>query len=335
MLLIIQNNKMKIMRKFQITALLFTYLATSSCDEHLQQSESQLVLLSSANNSSSYKWTELTADAAFPKGYNFQFMNIRDTIWALHAAGNWYSSDGKTWAKSILTNSINNAGFLDYVYFNNALYALGRFEGNIEKYKLTTEISRSTDMKNWTVSKESNLPKRFFYHPFVFQNKIWIIGGSDDKQQYADIWNSTDGINWIKQADNLPFGKRDGSQFVFLNNKIYMLNNDVWSSADGITWKQETKEIAKGEEIFGYAAVVFDNKIWLLGCNRNGSFKSEVLVSDNGKTWSAQNAPWSPRGGIAACVYKGKIFMTGGKYGGTTDKPDFIYSNDVWSLEKQ
>ena len=26
--------------------------------------------------------------------------------------------------------------------------------------------------------------------------------------------------------------------------------------------------------------------------------------------------------------------MTGGKYGGTPDKPNFIYSNDVWSLEK-
>jgi hypothetical protein len=27
--------------------------------------------------------------------------------------------------------------------------------------------------------------------------------------------------------------------------------------------------------------------------------------------------------------------MTGGKYGGTPDRPEFIYSNDVWTLEKR
>lgn len=97
-------------------------------------------------------------------------------------------------------------------------------------------------------------------------------------------------------ADNLPFGKRDDSQFAILNNKVYLLNNDVWSSADAIHWIKETNEIVSGENIFGYAAVVYDNKIWLLGCNRKGKFKSEILVSSDGKTWAAQNAPWSPRG---------------------------------------
>jgi len=27
--------------------------------------------------------------------------------------------------------------------------------------------------------------------------------------------------------------------------------------------------------------------------------------------------------------------MTGGKYGGTPDQPDFRYSNDVWTLERK
>jgi hypothetical protein len=30
----------------------------------------------------------------------------------------------------------------------------------------------------------------------------------------------------------------------------------------------------------------------------------------------------------------GKIYMTGGKYGGTLGMPDFHYSNDVWMLSK-
>ena len=292
--------------------------------------------LSQETLSQGYTWTEYTGNAPFPKSYNFQLFNIRDTLWAFHSAGNWYSANGKDWTKSRLPNSINNLAFLDYVFFNNAVYGLGHFEGNIENYKLSTEIFKTTDLKSWTVlSTESSLPKRFFYHPFVFQSKIWIIGGSDDRQQFADAWNSADGINWIRVANNLPFGKKENSQFVFFNNKIFMLNNDVWSSTDGKKWIKETDEIVKGQSIFGYAPVVFDNKIWLLGCNRNNVFKSELLVSDDGKTWTAERAPWSPRGGIAACVFKEKLFMTGGKYGGPgiAGQTEFVYSNDVWSLE--
>ena len=282
-----------------------------------------------------YRWEQLTPNASFPRSYNFELFAIRDTLWAFHSDGSWFSLNGKDWAKSKLANSIYNLAFLDYVEFNDAIWGLGHFEGNIEKFKLTTPIYRTTDMRQWLViAEKSNLPERFFYHPFVFNNKIWIIGGSNEADQFSDIWNSDDGVKWKKVADYLPFGKRDNSQFVLLNNKIYMLNNDVWSSTDGINWAKEADEIFPGENIFGYAPVVFDQRIWLLGCNRNGKFKNEILVSDDGRRWTAQQAPWTPRGGIAACVFKGKIIMTGGKYGGTPDKPEFIYSNDVWSLEK-
>ncbi|MBL7740470.1 MAG: hypothetical protein JNK14_14730 [Chitinophagaceae bacterium] len=295
------------------------------------------VLVTGSAKPGSYQWTEQTPAAPFSKSYNFQLFTVRDTLWAFHPAGTWYSVNGKDWAKSQLPNSINNLAFLDYAAFGNKILGLGHFEGNINQYSLTTEIYQTTDMRNWSVlAKESNLPVRFFYHPFVFKNKIWIIGGSNGTDSFADVWNSDDGVHWIKRADNMPFGKREGDQFVVFNDRIYMLGNDVWSSDDGLNWKQETKEIVHGESIFGYASLVFDNKIWLLGCNRNGTFKSEILTSSDGKQWKAHRAPWSPRGGIAACIYNGEIFMTGGKYGGPgiDGQTEFIYSNDVWSLRK-
>ncbi len=280
-----------------------------------------------------YHWTKLLDSAPWPKSYNFQMFSIRDTLWTFHPAGNWYSTDGTHWTKSRLTNPIYNHAFLDCITFKNAVLGLGHFEGNIETFTFTPEIYSSTNMEEWTLlAKKSNLPERFFYHPFVFNDKIWIIGGEDKHTKYADIWNSTDGIHWIKQRDNAPFGKRSGSQVVSLNGKLYLLDNDVWSSVNGLDWTKETDEIVKGEQIFGYSAQVLDDKIWLLGCNRNGQFSSQVLVSSDGKHWEGQNAPWSPRGGIAATVHKGKIFMTGGKYGGTPNMPDFRYSNDVWTL---
>lgn len=283
-----------------------------------------------------YVWTKVLDSADWKKNYNFQMFSNRDTLWTFHPDGNWFSTNGLNWIKSQLPNPICNLAFLDYIQLNDEVLGLGYFKGNIEQFTYKPIIFKTSDYKDWdTLSKQSNLPKRFFYHPFTFENKIWIIGGEDKYSKYSDIWNSTDGVNWIKQKENLPFGERSGSQIVFLKGKLYLLDNDVWSSADGLNWQRVTDEIVKGEQIFGYSAQVFDNKIWLLGCNRNGQFSSQVLVSSDGQNWSSQDAPWLPRGGIAATVHKGKIYMTGGKYGGTPNHPKFRYDNDVWTLEKK
>jgi hypothetical protein len=303
-----------------------------SCSGRSTQKDSPPLVQTSVHSDTGYVWTKLLDSADWKKSYNFQMFTIRDTMWVFHPDGNWFSTDGVGWKKSILTNSINNLAFLDYVIFNGSVYGLGYFDGNIETFTFRPEIHITTDMKRWSTLK-SNLPPRFFYHPFVFDNKIWIIGGEDKERKYADIWNSSDGTNWIKQKDDLPFGKRSGSQVVQMDGKLYLLDNDVWISTDALNWKKLTDEIVKGEQIFGYSAQIMDNKIWLLGCNRNGQFTSQVLVSSDGKNWVGMDAPWSPRGGIAATVFHGKIYMTGGKYGGTPNHPDFRYSNDVWVLE--
>ena len=318
----------------QFIPLLISLLA--SCASQTNSNTSSQVDKSEKTTNSSYVWTKLLDSAEWKKNYNFQMFSSRDTLWTFHPDGNWYSTDGINWTKSQLSNSIYNLAFLDYIQFNDAILGLGHFEGNIEQFSFKPEIYKTNDFNNWTtISKQSNLPKRFFYHPFVFDKKIWIIGGEDKDTKYSDIWNSTDGIHWIQQKQDLPFGKRSGSQIVLLNGKLYLLDNDVWVSTDALNWELVTNEIVKGEQIFGYSAQVYDNKIWLLGCNRNGQFSSQVLFSADGKNWQTQNAPWLPRGGIAATVHKNKIYMTGGKYGGTPNHPDFRYDNDVWTLEKK
>jgi len=285
---------------------------------------------------SRYVWTKVLDSAGWRKSYNFQMFTQHDTAWVFHHDGNWYSTNGKTWAKSQLGNAIANLAFLDYVQFKGAMYGLGHFEGNIEHFTFKPVIYRTTDFKHWQIlSVRSNLPARFFYHPFVFNHKIWIIGGEDKDRQYSDIWNSADGITWIKQRDNLPFGKRNHSQVVVFKGKLFLLNSDVWTSTNGLDWTLLAPEILKGEQVFGYTPVVYDNKIWLVGCNRNGRFYSQVLVSSDGKNWAGQTAPWTPRGAMASTVFKGKIYITGGKYGGMPNHPDFRYSNDVWTLEKK
>ena len=320
--------------KQKLIAALFIVLVSCSnqSDKNTQIQTENLPI----KNDTGYVWTKLLDSGNWKKSYNFQMFTINEKLWIFHPDGNWFSTNGTDWTKSPLTNSIYNLAFLKYVSFNNSVYGLGHFEGNIEHFTFRPEIYKTTDFKHWdTIATNSNLPNRFFYHPFVFENKIWIIGGEDKNTQYADIWNSPDGITWTKQKDNLPFGKRIHSNIINFNGTLYLLNNDVWTSKDGLNWKLLTSELIKGEDIFGYAVAVLDNKIWLLGCNRNGQFSSQVLVSSDGKNWQRQDAPWTPRGGIAAAVLNGKIYMTGGKYGGTPNDPEFRYSNDVWTLGKK
>lgn len=281
-----------------------------------------------------YQWIKLLDSAAWKKSYNFQMFTIRDTLWTFHPDGTWYSVDGTKWTKGPLHNIIANMAFLDYVLRNDTLYGLGYLQGNIETFTFKPDIYRSTNMRKWiTVSDKSTLPARFFYHPYVFRNTFWFIGGEDRQHKYNDIWQSDDGIQWKQVKSNLPFGERSGSQVVQKNDSLFLLDNDVWCSTDGLNWIRLTEEIVKDQPIFGYNAVVMDNTIFLLGCNRNGQFTSQVLYSRNGKDWMGMDAPWSARGGVAATIYRGKIYMTGGKYGGTPQMPDFHYSNDVWVLD--
>lgn len=312
------------------------FLILFSCKTSSEDTKAAIAQSEELTSDSSFVWTKLLDSAKWGKNYNFQMFSHNDTLWTFHHDGNWQSIDGINWVGSDLPNAIFNLAFLDYVQFNGAIYGLGYFKENIEEYEFRSEIYKTTNFKTWTtISKSSNLPNRFFHHPFLFDGKVWIIGGEDRNTKYSDIWNSEDGITWIKQKDDLPFGKQSGSQIVILKDNLYLLDNDVWSSTDGRIWQLVTDQIIQGEQIFGYSAQVFDDKIWLLGCNRNGQFTSQVLYSSDGKEWQTHSAPWLPRGGVAATVHHERVYMTGGKYGGTPNHPDFRYDNDLWVLEKK
>ena len=279
---------------------------------------------------SSYQWIKLLDSAPWKKTYNYQLFAIRDTLWCFHPDTVWYSVDAVNWSTSGLSDAVNNQAFLDYVVKNDSVFGFGYFEGNIERYTFQPKVFTTSNLRSWKESA-SNLPRLFFYHPFVFNNKFWIIGG-EEQEVSSEIWSSNDGRNWFKEKTSTALGKRTGSQIVKLRDTLYLLNNDVWRSTDAINWTKVSDAIVPGQTIFGYAALVYNNKIWLLGCNRNGQFTSNVLNSSDGIHWEEQEAPWLPRGGIAATVFKNQIIMTGGKYGGTPNHPEFRYDNDVWVM---
>lgn len=300
---------------------------------------------SATESRNDYSWTRVTDHATFPEGYNFPLFNFRKRLWAFHSEGNWYSEDGKNWTKADLPALGLRTGYQQYIQFNDSIYALGAMEGNYLNLKLDSRISRtSDDLKRWEViAEKSELPPRVFYGATVFAGKMWLFGGFDGTNYYNDVWNSGDGIHWRRVAEKSPWTARSNPTSVVFKNEIWLIgggiidgqiSNDVWRSADGINWIRVADKMGE-KPVFGFAAAVYDDKIWLVGLNRNDGFRNALLVSSDGANWLEQPAPWSPRGGVATCIFDGKLFMTGGKYSVTENgNIRFIYSNDVWYMAR-
>lgn len=312
---------------------------------------SLLALCSTSANTAltnDYQWSIVTADAGYPKGYNYPVFVVNDQMWALNNGG-WVSTDGKSWTKTTLPESSLKSAFQDYVFFKGQVYALGTMQGNVENMTLTSRIARTRNFQNWEVLTErSNLPDRVFYGSVVFRDKIWLFGGWDGKKYYNDIWNSDDGVVWKRVAEHAAWSARNVGIVLIFHNKLWFhgggvndgersnnpnSENETWTSDDGVNWTQLK---TKFEDHLSGTPVVYDEKIWLIGGNRNdGKFENAAFVSPDGVTWQRQPAPWSPRGGVAAWVYGDKLYMTGGKFSETVNgEIRFIYSNDVWVMSK-
>ncbi len=60
----------------------------------------------------------------------------------------------------------------------------------------------------------------------VFDNKIWVIGGSFSPNPLNDVWSSTDGITWTEETASAEWGARISHRSVVFNNKIWRTGGD-------------------------------------------------------------------------------------------------------------
>jgi hypothetical protein len=303
-----------------------------------------LILAASSQSASAYQWERMTEAAAFPKGYNFPVHVMPDGRFvALRSEGSYESRDGRTWTKTSLPPNGLNSAYLAYVQHRGEAWSFGQLNGNYLNFSIDPVVERTDGYRRWVrLGPSPTLPKVIFYAAISFNDAIWILGGYDGKAASNAVWKSVDGMNWSKAAA-APWSARSGSKAVVFKDRLYLIGggavdgpnaNDVWSTADGVSWRQETASIAPQAPV-GYSPVAYDGKLWLVGANRSGTFASGMLVSEDGKTWDAAGAPWSPRGGVAAWVSSGALFMTGGKF--STERNGetiFVYSNDVWRMTR-
>lgn len=227
-------------------------------------------------------------------------------------------------------------GFGANVYFKNKIWVMG---GQSVTANLVNDVWSSVNGVNWTL--ETNNPGwgPRLIEPVVFNNKLWVIGGSGNGFLYGDVWSSSDGINWTQVLVNAPWGHRGLTNPIVFNNKLWILggwndplgpitvSNDIWSSPDGITWTQVNVN-APWAPRAAHSSVVFNGKIWVMG-GRDFSltYLNDIWSSPDGINWTQAtgNASWSPRFGHTSLVFNGKIYVLGG------NDSTIGIKNDVWS----
>ena len=88
-----------------------------------------------------------------------------------------------------------------------------------------------------------------------------------------------------------------------------------------------------------HSAVVFDDKMWVLGGGIisiiDSTYFNDVWWSTNGKDWTqaTADAPWTNRGDHSVVTYSNKMYLMGG-YDGSNRYNDVWFSSDGanWTL---
>jgi hypothetical protein len=111
-------------------------------------------------------------------------------------------------------------------------------------------------------------------------------------------------------------------------------SSEVWYSTDGAKWEQATPSAGWSPRIAA-GAVVFKDKMWILGGTENyyfgdeKSLKNDVWSSADGQNWTqaTADAGWSPRAYHAAVVHNDRLWV----FGGGNYVPTYSTATDVWS----
>jgi hypothetical protein len=228
-------------------------------------------------------WNLVTEKAPWGKRRSIQAVVFKNKIWLIPGWGPWTGTKNEVWNSEdgIHWNLINsNPNFPpreghQLVVFQDKLWLIGGV--NYEKRETKNDVWYSEDGLNWIEATSSAFwSARWDHGVVVFKDKLWLIGGMDlENNLFGDVWSSEDGKNWSLVSDRPLWPARQGHEVVVFKDRIWILGrfnqesqgkekNDVWFSKDGINW-QKTKKDPPWQGREDHRAVVFQNKIWILG----------------------------------------------------------------------
>ncbi|MEL6590875.1 MAG: hypothetical protein AAFQ68_12375, partial [Bacteroidota bacterium] len=253
----------------------------------------------------------------------------------------WSSTDGVNWTEEINqapwdARTVHTSVVFDgkmWVYGGNRSYTAGNELG---------DLWSSPDGVNWTevsINSASPIQPRYGHEMFVYDGKMWIIGGRDVNLTFnrSQLWNSSDGTNWTLVTNEMSVYFSALGEVLVFDNKIWLVgqgySDNVYHSTDGLTWTLVTGDAPFGERL-QHSAAVHDGRIWLISgseANNPTAERPDVWYSDDGATWiqAAANAGFDPVAASRAISFNDQLLLIGGGGGFQS----FFVTNKVFSID--
>jgi len=279
----------------------------------------------------------------------------------------WRSSDGTTWTQATAHADFWLRSNHTSLVFDQKMWVIGgqtqygtpNFSTQAIGDKLN-DVWSSTDGIKWNqATAGAAFPLRSKHTSLVFNDKMWVIGGEggvpyNPPQSLADVWQSSNGVDWTQTTDNAFPGfisGRWGHSSVVYDNKMWVIGgawnfprygsssrnllNDVWSSSDGTSWTCVTPATSFPPRC-GHTSLVYDGKMWVLGGNWWTTSDWSSLNTYNDAWWSTDGVHWTqaapagpdfiPRMFPSSLVFNNRMWILGA---GTYNYGAFL--NDVWA----
>lgn len=301
-------------------------------------------------------WVKVTAAAGWQPRDSQGEVVFQDQLWifggwfdSFHEPPRdvWSSADGKTWKLVAKDAPWKHSDLPMTLVHNDRMWFMGGwYKGRLPGHSASSEVWSSVDGSQWEqATAAAGWTPRIAAASVVFQNKMWILGGTenyyfgDDKSLKNDVWYSSDGKEWKQATADAGWSPRAYHQAAVLGNKIYVFGggnyvpkyhavNDVWSSEDGVKWTKVT-DAAPWSARLWFSTAVYRNKMWVLGGWSNNPSKNwgDAWYSADGREWKELKTAmkWKERHEHSAFVFQDKLWIAGGHA-----QP---LSSEVWSLE--
>jgi hypothetical protein len=244
-------------------------------------------------------------------------------------------SDGKDFNQIEVVNEgrtyfLKNMSHSPGVASGGKLWLVGG--SSVAPKKISKEVwyyhkNENTRIEEWVREKPGDFPARMGHCVVDFQNKLWVLGGSDSVRAFNDVW-SYDQSNqkWSQQKPAVIWPARcmfaaaatpaSPGVLGFEKEKMWIYGGtndpdvivskmDLWSTTDGITWTEE-KNLAMGPQRGqpNGATLFWDEGLHLAGSFKlgtratagdyNGATLSEMVYSLSAERflWEANPVSW-------------------------------------------
>ncbi len=203
-----------------------------------------------------------TAQESFPGGLLARVTIFNDTLWTVKGRTVAFSANGKNWTVTTNEAPWTNREAPGLVAFNNKLWLIGGGfgYGTSEPISYRSDVWSTVNGIDWDlVTSDAGWPPRYWHVNFVFDNKMWMIGGWNyegffteiHRGNKSDTWYSSDGVTWEElpardgwEARHAPFVIASDSTVLISSGYGRKIYNDVWTLTSRVYYSKPTGELS-------------------------------------------------------------------------------------------